>query len=811
MKKTLFLFAAAASFMLTGCTDNDLTGGTSLTEGSSSGAIQFSAKTGNTGMTRAGYEGDLTNNSIKESTAGFGVFAYYTGTQTITTWGNWNGTAATPVAINKAPNFMYNEKLTWTGSSGTTQNVWDYSPVKYWPNGIDAANSTGQPSNTATESNNAPQYLSFFAYAPYVAEKTTAYAYNTTDSKIGADSEDAPTGGAVLTVDNATQLQNGIVAMSKNDATNDMYVKYILNPASATDGKSFVDLAWGLRGKLTYKETDNGDNTVATLGSAYNTDLTKQPVDEKVTFLFKHALSRVGGSTSSSTSGGTNQVCGLWAVVDVDANSTTDGAGQSNQTTYLTNNFDNTKTLVTIESVKIRDKYSYDEEQTTKQSWTSDFLTDGWFDIMNGTWSNTATRLTHTKDSKGVTYSVTADNNPGTGEYALNADIKEGTVDNASGNDWTTSNSGGATGVTLTKKKVYADNQDVPGLLLIPGANADGNTLYITVKYHVRTADSKLSTGFSHVTQEITNKVSLGGVDLQPNKYYNLVMHLGLTSVKFEAVVSDWSNGNDQYNEDGGETVPGEGNNNSIWLPSNVVSTPHVGDIYYSDGTFSSTLETGKTPIGIIAYVGNDAYTEASNGGGHGLVLALKNVKNTSEEDAEVEWSSETTTNIDGLTDVENNADITTAGNISGYSNTNTLSSEGGADFETKYPAAYAAKNYTVLSAPTGSTGWFLPSAGQWYKILQNLGGVTTGAMFYEAASNMGDASAVVSALNNAFSTKFSASGSYDDFSAGTWFWTSSECGANGAVDVGFYSADGVCFGNYDKGNGGYARPVLAF
>lgn len=558
-------------------------------------------------MTRAGYEGDLTNTSITNSAAGFGVFAYYSGSTQFGSWSSWNPT--TPAASNKAPNFMYNEKLTWSD----TKNGWDYSPVKYWPNGKDTANPGDTPSNTATEAN--AQYLSFFAYAPYVQASDVAYAVG--NEFVGGETS-VPTevGEAVFTGTGApTAVTNGIVAMSKNDQTKDMYVKYILNPASASDGKSFVDLTWGVRGKLTYNETDNGVNSVSTLGDVYNTDLTKQPVDEKVTFLFKHALSRVAGSTKSTTSGSGKQVCGLWVVVDVDKNSDNPGVGQSAQETYFSTDFSESKTLVTIESVKIRDKYSYDQEQTTKLGWTSDFLTDGWFDIMNGTWSNTVTALNHTKDSKGVTYSVTANNDPGTGEYALNTEIKEnGTgLSNATGADWATTNSGGATGVTLTKKRVY-DDVDVPGLLLIPGSNPTGNTLYITVKYHVRTADSKLSTGFSHVTQEITNKVSLGSVDLKPNKYYNLVMHLGLTSVKFEAVVADWSNGNDKYEEDGGETDPATGENNtSVWLPSNVIystqATVGAGDtetlnIGANNTSYTINL-TGLTPGNTVA-VTND-------------------------------------------------------------------------------------------------------------------------------------------------------------------------------------------------------------
>ena len=61
-------------------------------------------------------------------TQGFGVFAYYTDEQRYSA-------AATP-------NFMYNEEVTYAGTA------WTYAPVKYWPN-------------------EATDYVSFFAYAPY--------------------------------------------------------------------------------------------------------------------------------------------------------------------------------------------------------------------------------------------------------------------------------------------------------------------------------------------------------------------------------------------------------------------------------------------------------------------------------------------------------------------------------------------------------------------------------------------------------------------------------------------------------------------
>ncbi|MBQ9186283.1 MAG: hypothetical protein IJ144_00485 [Prevotella sp.] len=514
-----------------------------------------------TNVTRAYGDGTYTGGGITNigktggnelSKAEFGVFGYFTGTQN---WSAWT---------KAAPNFMYNQELKYDGTK------WYYEPVKYWPNGTDAANTADNPSNTATES--LTQYLSFYAYAPYHTLTTTEYS--TGDTSIGGDLPTSPAVTKAMT----TGETFGIVAMSKNDETTDMQVKYILNNAQEDQA---VDLLWGLRGQTTYKETDAVNNSVEKLGTLYNTDLTKQTVDEKVKFLFKHALARIGGSTSTTSSASGNQVCGLKVVLDVDGNSTNSGVGIDNQNNYLNSNFDNTKTLVTIQSVNIRDKYTYSHESTSTIAETeSDFLTDGWFDVMTGTWTKTEKVESHTTDSHGATYKVLADN--ATTGYNLNKDIKEPSGNDVSAiikSDKTVWEPTGdePTGVTTgTPKNVY-DNEDIPGLLLIPGANTGGNTIYVTVDYFVRTADPNLSTGYTTVRQIITNKVQLDGSLLNPNQYYTIVMHLGLTSVKFEAKVADWSAGvNEEYNEDGTEVNPGDENDRTIWLPSNVVSSTVV-------------------------------------------------------------------------------------------------------------------------------------------------------------------------------------------------------------------------------------------
>ena len=424
--------------------------------------VAFSTYLGTAGTTRAtnpasnGFDIDT---DAKLQTSGFGVFAYlHTGT--------YGG--------NTAPNFMYNQQMTWSAPA------WTYSPVKYWPNGTDAANAANSPSNTATEGST--QYLSFFAYAPYVSS-------------------------------NATASDDGIISLPTNSGETRPLITYKL-PSKPTASNT-VDLLWGLRGQNTYQEADGTDNSVATLGTVYNTDLTKQTTTERVKFLFKHALAKIGA---------------IKVVADIDGNSgapATTGFGLLDGTT-----------LITLEEISIKDN-------------GGTVNTKGDFDISQGTWSN----LTKATSGADVAADIKAKSSRTTGITASLWELESGNPTYSSG--WTSP----GTGVpTSTPADIY--NSGYSPIMFIPGSN---QKLDITVKYVVRTYDAALNAEkasggegtWSKVTQTITNTVSLP--ELQPNTSYSLVMHLGLTSVKFSAEVSSWTDA---------------GTPEVIWLPSNVVPAP---------------------------------------------------------------------------------------------------------------------------------------------------------------------------------------------------------------------------------------------
>ena len=237
--------------------------------------------------------------------------------------------------------------------------------------------------------------------------------------------------------------------------------------------------------------------------------------------------------------------------------------------------------------------------------------------------------------------------------------------------------------------------------------------------------------------------------------------------------------------------------------------TPQVGDLYYSDGTYSETLEPGKTPIGVIAFVGNpttfdddDIVEEYPAGAGHGLVLCLKNAA------SHVKWSTE---KVSKLSDkVTGLAGVKRLHNVSGYSYTATMAADAA-----KYPAAAAAKNYKELPAPAGTTGWFLPSAQQWVRMMMGLGGldendIKWGEWFDNRHTAVDKWEAAL---------KKAGSGKYDSMKTSLHYWSSSEYSADDAVQLyvdptgsGWYF--GFVWNNVNKDNSldDYrVRPILAF
>ena len=175
--------------------------------------------------------------------------------------------------------------------------------------------------------------------------------------------------------------------------------------------------------------------------------------------------------------------------------------------------------------------------------------------------------------------------------------------------------------------------------------------------------------------------------------------------------------------------------------------TAEVGDYFYSDGTFGSSYDASKT-IGVIVYKtsaeGATELTESGETGQygafdaaknfHGLVMSLNNANAATEE---VFWGAEakqsglngvTIANADAANPIKGTAGAT--GNMGAYTAAVTTNAAdvvvGEPTFNpaTAYPASHKAWTYDV-KVPSFCSGWFLPTAPQWYAILKDgLGGL---------------------------------------------------------------------------------------
>ena len=197
-------------------------------------------------------------------------------------------------------------------------------------------------------------------------------------------------------------------------------------------------------------------------------NLTKQKTTEKVHFVFKHALSRIG----------------FKAVAVIDE---VNGDATGNVDTKDPHDKDVAPgTTITIDEIVL----------------TGGFHTGGTLSLEDGSWTKDA--------AANKTYTW------GAGKLLTNP-------------------------VTKTKEVVIEDNS----YLTVVPQSIDGNKdLQITVKYTVTTEDTALEGGKSVVQSTVASDAF--DFDFKQGYAYNFVLHIGLTSVKFSAEVSDWDLGTDE-------------------------------------------------------------------------------------------------------------------------------------------------------------------------------------------------------------------------------------------------------------------------
>lgn len=248
-----------------------------------------------------------------------------------------------------------------------------------------------------------------------------------------------------------------------------------------------------------------------------------------------------------------------------------------------------------------------------------------------------------------------------------------------------------------------------------------------------------------------------------------------------------------------------------------------AGDYYYSDGGIVPG-DTENPPaegcIGIVSCtdvsrIGKAAVAKLKTLGvqkPHGLVMALTNASEGcrwgdyyKDENSDGSDGTPFKDNTDKLNKQYNNVD--------GYAETHWMFDKlknGGYNQET-YKAFTVARSYNVAT-PDNTTGWFIPSIGQWWDILSNLSGINLSE--YQDNSQAGSTSisgAAQTAVNNMNKYLDKISGA-TIFSKDTYFWSSSEYSSYNACSVYFSSGGDLYLSNNGKNDTFYrVRCVLAF
>ena len=232
---------------------------------------------------------------------------------------------------------------------------------------------------------------------------------------------------------------------------------------------------------------------------------------------------------------------------------------------------------------------------------------------------------------------------------------------------------------------------------------------------------------------------------------------------------------------------------------ADVTAAENLGWVIGSDKqayvTATGASAAGVTPVAMIGYVGSAGSADASSATYRGLAVALQDVY--LDPGTTTLWSNAQgtcTTTVVLLSDA-----MTVCNGIAV-----TASLVGCASHV--HQAASMANSYnTDLATPTGCSDWFLPSSGQWCKVLEACGidfsGWTEFGYGPGGAVNYTTAQALISAVGDPFST--------------TKYWTSTEYNARFAWTVEFDSESGIGLDVPMKtttyGNVYNVRPFMAF
>lgn len=280
---------------------------------------------------------------------------------------------------------------------------------------------------------------------------------------------------------------------------------------------------------ITFKVNNTVKNQTDLLFSKSNTkDLIKNKagadgiyVDEKVEFQFAHALSRIGFTVKAivdEVTAGSNKLDAATTIVlkkVILSNSQHTSAVDANFTAPSEGVFHSQGTL----NINQQDVNNFDNQTPTFVTWADDNNdTKQTFTLTN---ENFATQTQGTESGYFTMYNELG--------FILTEDTKILNTANST-----------------TANKLNADDSYI---MIIP-QDLSSAGFYVYVEYDVITIDQNIgndSNTYDGLKSKVTNHIStqVTGINFQSGKAYTLNLQLGMTSVKVDAAVDNWSDAND--------------------------------------------------------------------------------------------------------------------------------------------------------------------------------------------------------------------------------------------------------------------------
>ncbi|MBR1484826.1 MAG: fimbrillin family protein [Prevotella sp.] len=299
----------------------------------------------------------------------------------------------------------------------------------------------------------------------------------------------------------------GITGFSRNSTAGDPIVKYI----ASFNASETVDLCWGVCNSASWQKFQGAGTQTMTAGLPWLDVEHPQLVDQNLTFTFKHALAQLAVTIDADP-----DIAAHDAVTVLEAG-----------------------TKIYVRSISF-----------------TGIAMKGALNLNNPV-ANTARWLDYS-GSTDLPYGESVTVKDGRRDGREGASGAEATNELPQGlNPVIVQNNPATAGVTATPVDLFAGGT----VFMIP----TGETMTVTIVYDVETESPDLTTyisdGATHGSS-IENRISKtitwsSGTGLVSGKKYNLALHLGMNSVKFDAEVADW------------DPTAIDAN---AWLPSNVAS-----------------------------------------------------------------------------------------------------------------------------------------------------------------------------------------------------------------------------------------------